>query len=235
MNPRTLHGAIVAITLLSSAAQSQERWQSHASIRQLAHDFMTSKGHEIYQNAAEVEVGALDRRLRLAACPQALRAYLPPGGRTVGNTTVGIRCEGPRPWSLYVPVKIRVYREVLTTTRPLSRGERLAAGDLRPVRRDIASLRGGYLTDPTQALGRVVRRRLASDTVLSAAVIESPILVKRGQDVTLVSETGSIRVQIRGKALMDGASGDRIRVRNPRSKRIVEGTVVSAGVVRVNM
>jgi flagella basal body P-ring formation protein FlgA len=235
MDPRTLRVAIVAIALLSSSAQSQESWQSHASIRQVAHDFMASKNHEIYQSEGEVEVGALDRRLRLAACPQALRAYLPPGGRTVGNTTVGIRCDGPRPWSLYVPVKIRVYREVLTTTRPLSRGERLTAGDLRLARRDITSLRGGYLADPTQALGKVVRRRLASDTVLSAAVVESPIVVKRGQDVMLVSEAGSIRVQVKGKALMDGTSGDRIRVRNPRSKRIVEGTVVSAGVVRVNM
>lgn len=232
---RTLQGAMIALTLLAAAAQAQERWQSHASIRQLAHDFMASQIQQVHRDAAEIEVGALDRRLRLAACPQALQAYRPPGGRTVGNATVGIRCDGPQPWSLYVPVKVRVYREVVATTRPLNRGARLTEGDLKLVRRDITSLRGGYLTDATQALGRVVKRRLAPASVLSGAMIESPRLVERGQEVTLISGTGGIRVQVRGKALMDGAAGDRIRVRNPRSQRIVEGTVMSAGVVQVNM
>ncbi len=230
-----LRWAMIALSGVSLNLHSQEGWQSPASIRQAAHDFIAIKAREIYHDRPEVEVGALDRRLRLAACHQPLKAYLPPGGRSAGNTTVGIRCEGPQPWSLYVPVRVRVYREVLTTTRPLSRGERLGSGDLMLVRRDITSLRGGYLTDPAQVLGQVVRRRLAPDSVLSAAMIESPRLVERGQEVILVSETGGIRVQVRGKALMDGASGDRIRVQNPRSQRIVEGTVVSAGVVQVNM
>jgi flagella basal body P-ring formation protein FlgA len=38
-----------------------------------------------------------------------------------------------------------------------------------------------------------------------------------------------------GNALMDGAEGDLIKVRNVRSKRIIQGRVDAAGLVMVSM
>ena len=60
------------------------------------------------------------------------------------------------------------------------------------------------------------------------------VLVRRGQIVTLVAGGGPVEIRTTGKALADGAAGERVRVRNERSNRIVEGVVAEDGTVRVN-
>jgi flagella basal body P-ring formation protein FlgA len=37
-----------------------------------------------------------------------------------------------------------------------------------------------------------------------------------------------------GKALMSGSLGERIRVKNNKSKKIIEGTITKAGTISVN-
>jgi flagella basal body P-ring formation protein FlgA len=38
-----------------------------------------------------------------------------------------------------------------------------------------------------------------------------------------------------GKALADGVAGQRVQVRNLSSRRVVEGTVVAPGLIRVSL
>ena len=159
---------------------------------------------------------------------------MPQGSRSSGNSTVGVRCNGVKPWTLYVPVKIAVYREVLVTTRPLVRGEIVTAADLRPERRNLENLRTGYLTDPKQAIGRLVKRSLNAGTALSVSAIAPPRVIKRGEKVTLLIDIPGIQVRATAKALGDGAMGETISVRNTSSRQVVQATVVSPGVVRVN-
>lgn len=44
---------------------------------------------------------------KMPAC-SALEAFLPPGTRLWGTTTVGVRCVGERPWTLYLQARINV-------------------------------------------------------------------------------------------------------------------------------
>jgi flagellar basal body P-ring formation protein FlgA len=60
-------------------------------------------------------------------------------------------------------------------------------------------------------------------------------LVRRGETVTVVSRSGGIEVRAGGTALTDGARGERIRVRNDSSRRIVEGVVTAAGRIEVTL
>ena len=54
-----------------------------------------------------IEVNEPDPRLRLARCEEPLSLALPPGGPRSGSITVGVRCTGERPWSLFVPARVR--------------------------------------------------------------------------------------------------------------------------------
>ncbi|MDX1334949.1 MAG: flagellar basal body P-ring formation chaperone FlgA, partial [Gammaproteobacteria bacterium] len=58
-------------------------------------------------------------------------------------------------------------------------------------------------------------------------------MVKRGQDIDLFIKTRSYEIHSSGKALSDGARGDVIRVKNSRSSKIVEGTIVGPGIVQI--
>jgi hypothetical protein len=59
------------------------------------------------------------------------------------------------------------------------------------------------------------------------------VLVRALQPVTMVVNTGGLRVSAVGEALQDGKPGQLIKVRNPDSKKVVTGTVVGANEVEV--
>ncbi|WP_255722486.1 flagellar basal body P-ring formation chaperone FlgA [Ectothiorhodospira lacustris] len=179
--------------------------------------------------------GSLDPRLRLRACDTTLETFLPAGARMTGHTTVGVRCTAPSPWSLFVPMQVVVRGEVVVLERALPRGTLLSQNDIRLELRDLGNMHSGYLTDPAEVTNMVLRRALPAGTALSPQMVEPQRLVQRGQKVTLVAQNTDLSVRMEGQALADGAHGDRVQVRNLSSRRIVEGRVLSAGVVGVNM
>jgi flagella basal body P-ring formation protein FlgA len=61
-----------------------------------------------------------------------------------------------------------------------------------------------------------------------------PILVKRGDTVTITTSNPNLAIAMQGTALMDGAQGQRIRVKNTTSNRVISGVVTKAGVVSVD-
>ena len=60
-------------------------------------------------------------------------------------------------------------------------------------------------------------------------------LVKRGDIVTILAEIKGLTVRVNGNALTDGHRGDEIRVKNQRSKRILQAEVIGPGTVRVRL
>ncbi|WP_412852473.1 flagellar basal body P-ring formation chaperone FlgA [Ectothiorhodospira shaposhnikovii] len=211
--------------------------QSHDSILTAAGTFLGQQARAHHGEYVDVRInrGSLDPRLRLRACDGPLETFLPPGTRMTGHTTVGVRCTTPSPWSLFVPMQIVVRGEVVVLERALPRGTLISEGDIRLELRDLGSMHGGYLTEPTAVTNMVLRRALPAGTALSPQMVEPQRLVQRGQKVMLVAQNTAISVRMEGQALADGAYGDRVQVRNLSSRRIVEGRVLSAGVVGVNM
>lgn len=231
------HSLVTALTLgllLAGTAHAQSL-QSHASIRTAAGQF--ARAAVLASNGIEptVKVSELDSRLRLVRCQQPLEAFQPVGGKLLGNITVGVRCTGSRPWSLYVPVRVSLFAEVVVAARPLARNSALAQTDLKLERRDLARLHNGYFTDPAALVGKKLTRPVPLNAALTDSQIREPLAVRRGQRVTLVATGSGIEVRMGGEALADGAAGDRIRVRNSSSRRVVDGIVQDAGTVQVAM
>jgi flagellar basal body P-ring formation protein FlgA len=221
--------------LLSPTASATD--EPHENILRAATSFMEREARQAHDARFDVSVtpGRLDSRLRLRSCEEGLEAFMAPGSRTAGNSTVGVRCLGPVTWTLYVPVEISVQGEVVVLTEALPRSTVLQPSHLRLERQDVGSLSSGYLTDPDSTRGMVLRRALQAGTLLTPQMVEPPRLVQRGQRVTLLAENASVVVRVEGEALGNGARGDRVRVRNLSSDRIVEGLVLSHGTVGVSM
>jgi flagella basal body P-ring formation protein FlgA len=148
---------------------------------------------------------------------------------------VGVRCNDNKPWTLYVQAKVNLYKTVLVTSQGLPRGTELQASHLRREQRDISSLNLGYLTDESNAIGQILKRALRPDAALAPQHLQTRKLVKRGERVGIIAQIGEIEVRMNGKALSDGAMGDRIRIENQRTKRIIEAIVSARGIARVTL
>lgn len=201
-------------------------------IRRTVEEFVSAEYRELGQLSG-VEVGRLDPRLRLAQCEQPLTPFLPHGRGRGSHVTVGVRCAGAKPWTLYVPAQITVHVEVLTAAGTLARGSVLKESDLRPIARDIAALPHGYYRDARALVGMQLRRPLRPGEVISPAMVERAALIERGQALWLVGTSGGVSVSMKGEALEDGALGERIQVRNLSSKRIIEAEVTGKNEARV--
>ncbi len=220
---------LLSMPLLSFAADDL---QDRMEIQQTAEDFVFN---ELGGEDIEVSVRRIDSRLRLQRCEQPLAAFWSPGARKRGATSVGVACEGDKPWKLYVRVNIKLMREVAVADRPLIRGDILQESDIRLEKRDVSRLSGGYLEDVSSLIGYEVRQSVSTNAVLRSRMFAAPKLIHRGDKVTIMAAIGGLEVRISGEALSDGGKGKMIRVRNLSSKRIVQGEVVSKGLVRITM
>ena len=110
---------VIAVVLCSAAGAAEPAAvQSVESIAAAARDFATTHGLRAGARRT-VEVGALDSRLRLAACPQPLHATAAPGARSSLRMTVEVRCPSSGGWRLFVPVTIKAFDKAVVATRAL--------------------------------------------------------------------------------------------------------------------
>ena len=98
------------------------------------------------------------------------------------------------------------------------------------IKADAASL---YVTDVKQALNKVAKKTLSAGRPISLSSLAEPVVVERGQSTKLVFNAGSLVITAVGVSLEPGSVGDFIKVRNVDSGRIINGTVLSDGSVRV--
>lgn len=228
--------AILLILLPLSAPEPlyAAGYQSHESIRQVVHSFLTQQISDTHLDTA-IEVDRLDPRLRVTQCSGKLEPFLPPGSELLNTSTVGVRCQGVKPWTLYVPAKIKVFEKVVVTTRPLSRGHRINRKDIKVSRRDVATLHFGYISEPGRIVGTLAKRSIPVNGVIHPGLVEKARLVRRGQRIVIIAKAKGLEVRMQGKALMDGAEGDEVKVRNLSSNQVVIGTIAEDGTIKVHM
>lgn len=229
--------ALLSLSLVEAAAAADDpapRFQDHASIYRAAEAFIRSETSH-YSIEPEITIGQLDKRLNVARCEEPLQPFLRPGARMAGNTSIGIKCRGERPWTAYLSASIHLYDKIAVASRPLPRGTRLQQSDLTLVEQEISSLSRGFFNELPALEGQILKQSLKPDTVITPAMVKPPLAVKRREGVVIVAGTGAITIRTQGEAMADGAIGDRIKVKNRRSQRIIDATVIEAGVVEVSL
>lgn len=123
--------------------------------------------------------------------------------------------------------------DILTATRPVERGESIGSNDVAVIRVPARGAGASNSPAPADVIGLVARHPLRPGTPLTDADFGPPLLVKRGDTVTLVYRTASLTLSISGRALADGVQGSTVPVVNLRSDRIIQTSVTGPGVVEV--
>lgn len=224
---------LIASMVFSMNTYSKE---PHAldDIAKTAHDFILNQIHNPDEEI-QIAIGQLDRRLRLHQCTLPLEAFSPGYEMRQGLSTVGIRCNDNKPWSLYVPVTIKTFKNVAVLKHAVTRNTILTDSDISLAKMNINRLSSGYFDDINQIKGKVLTQNLSKGAVLNKHHIKSPMAINRGQIVTLIAKNAVVEVRAEGKALSRGAIGERIKVKNMKTKRIIEGVIIDKHLISVNL
>ncbi|WP_459713418.1 flagellar basal body P-ring formation chaperone FlgA [Paraburkholderia sp. 2C] len=169
----------------------------------------------------------------LAACT-ALEPFMPVGARLWGRTSVGVRCAGARPWTLYLQARISLQATYYTASRQIAPGETLTAADLVAHEGDLATLPQTVITDPSQAVGAVALVRIGAGLPLRQDTIRGTTSVTVGQTVRVVASGEGFSISAEGNAMNNATPGQQVRVKTMNGQ-IVTGVVKDGSTVEIQM
>lgn len=134
-----------------------------------------------------------------------------------------------------VPVTARTDARgsVVVAKQSLPRGAVLGPNDLTVVERNQRDVPDDALTEPEEAIGMETKVALAAEAPLPRTALAAPMVVKKGDLVTMIVETAAMKLTVLGEALEPGAIGAGIKVMNRASRQTVAGRVIDNGVVLV--
>jgi flagella basal body P-ring formation protein FlgA len=148
---------------------------------------------------------------------------------------VGIDVGGQTQRSMSVTADVRILRPVLVASHMLRRGEAIGLESCELVERDVTMVRGNYYVDALMLQGMQARRTLSIGDMVTDQHLQKIPVIKRGDAIQLVARAGRMSMSAAGEALQDGGIGDRIRVKNSDSGKVIYGHVLEGGIIQVGI
>jgi flagella basal body P-ring formation protein FlgA len=146
---------------------------------------------------------------------------------------VHILVNGQDAVKVHAPATIEVWSDVVLAAKPLGRYQPIEAGDIVVRKMNQARVPANAIVRADQVLGLRARHNIAANCVLRNDQIESPPVVRRGDVVQMVAESEVLKVAVKAVAKENGAVGERIRVMNLRSRKIIYAQVLDKQTVQV--
>jgi flagella basal body P-ring formation protein FlgA len=137
--------------------------------------------------------------------------------------------------SATIPITGRVDEliEVAVPTRPIARGEMIAAADVGLALLPVASLAEDAVRHVEDLVGRQAARPLAAGRAARAGEVTAPWQVRRGESASMAFARGGLQIVTAAEALENGRAGQTIRVRNATSGEVRQAVVIGPRRVEV--
>jgi len=224
--------AFILLSLYPHSSKAQAGLENIEQLRQDTAQFVREEYRNADASKVEVKVGGLDPRLRLDKCDQPIAFKLQDVNGNGGNINVQLACHGSSRWTILVPTQAIVYRPMAVASRNLQRGELISEGDIDVSVLDVSQYRQGYTNNADDIVGKELKYPINKGDAFRESVLDAPLAIKRGDEVSVEALAGSIRVVTTGTAVSDGRIGQKIRVKNNQSAKILSATVIGAGKVQ---
>lgn len=223
--------AVLSLTTQAAWAQAAaEPRQDLAVLKQTAEQFLLTQANGL-PGEVRVTVGAIDPRLKLPVCPVP-EAFLPPSSKAWGKTTVGVRCNVPSAWTIYVSAQVRVHGEYIAAAAPLAQGQTIGQGDIARVKGDLTNLPSGVITDPSQAIGRTAASTIALGAPLRQDALRNQQAIQQGQAVRVILNGDGFSVSSEARALNNANEGQLTQVRTAAGQ-VISGIAKLGGIVEL--
>jgi flagella basal body P-ring formation protein FlgA len=125
--------------------------------------------------------------------------------------------------------------EVPVLRHRLRHGDIITERDIEYRMMDQADIRAATIIDARHLVNMTPRRVIDAGTLIRDSEIDTPMLVKRKQLVTMKLQSKTLSLTAKGQALHDAAMGEIVRVRNLSSDQIVEGMVTGPKMIDVSL
>lgn len=223
---RTIMGTAMLAAVAAHAAERPDA----ALIKRAAEQFVARETAGLPGRVAYT-VGGIDPQLTLPAC-RAAEPFLPAGGRLWGHTNIGVRCTNPAPWTVFIPVEVRVWTGVVHVARAIAQQQPIAEADLTVLQADLTQLPAGVLTDTRVALGKTLVTTLQPGQPLRSDLLRAPTVIQQNQPVKLLVQGRGFTVSGEGRALTAATDGQLVQVR-VQSGLVVSGLARSGATVEI--
>ena len=121
---------------------------------------------------------------------------------------------------------------IVVPTHDIARGDTIGENDLTFATVDGNALMSGVPTKMDEVKGMQARRMLSAGQPFRGEDVRRPIVIIKGQTVTMQFAAPGVELSAMGRAMSEGGVGDTVTVQNPASYRMVSGIVVAPGTVR---
>jgi len=129
---------------------------------------------------------------------------------------------------------VAAFGDVVASARPLSKERPLKEGDVFLVRMEVEKIPTGAVTDLQAVVGKTLTRQIGANLPIVERYLAASPLVKRGGKVTLLVETGGIRITTTGETRDNAYVHTSVRAVNLASRKTVTGILIDENTVRVD-
>jgi flagella basal body P-ring formation protein FlgA len=150
-----------------------------------------------------------------------------------GSFSVPLEINGPEGRKQYwVSGTVSVYRNVPVAKRTIELGERIQPNDFMVQKRDVTFVTDGVPTE-AELNGSVAARAIGAEQVIGHTMLRREQAVKMGESVKVVTGTDGWQISIEGVSQQSAYIGDSVRVKIPRTQKILSGILREKGTVEV--
>lgn len=128
-----------------------------------------------------------------------------------------------------------VFETVVCASRSLKRGTVIKPKDIYLERRNISSMMEDVVLDMNQVVGLMTKHNIKDNDTLKRWVLKQSPVVQRGDMVTILVQSGGLRVTAPGKVLDDGFKGQAVSVLNTMSSKKIIARVIDNLTVQVDI
>lgn len=177
----------------------------------------------------QIEITVPEAIGKLPPCQQPYQAEDSQSKLPIGRQPLRVRCPDSPGWMVTTRSQISVLMPVLVTRTALSPEHYLQASDLAVTQTLLTAHQDDVLIDPAQAIGRQPLRPLRAGQPVRNKMLAAALLVRKGDNVRLTMNDGTMSISMEGTALQNGQRGEIISVKNGTSGKIISASVTGPG------
>ncbi len=153
----------------------------------------------------------------------------------IGQTSFTASLRGTKPLrEEHIRVTLWVLMDVVVSTKSLSSGSVLGAGDIKVLQKWYDAVPQNRVSDVKEVLGKKLSVSVNPHTDITKNVLKDCPIVRRHQPVRIILDIGTLCITASGVSQEDGMLGEVIRVQNTTSKRVIHARVRGNALVAVD-
>nr|WP_283166170.1 flagellar basal body P-ring formation chaperone FlgA [Shewanella fodinae] len=152
----------------------------------------------------------------------------------LGRLSYRIECLAPVTWTGRATAEVKYWAKVVVAAAPVAKDTQLSQSVLKLQLQELGSLSRTPLFHLNDAIGQVTKRRLNRGAVVSPFLLENPYVISRGDLVTMRITINGFAAVTKGTALEDARKGERLKVQNNSSGKVLQGVAEGSGLVEID-